>query len=53
MADHNHFIVARLVIAGSYGPAEYRGGVEGPKEISVDARRAHAFRRAMRGKTED
>ena len=38
---------------GSYGPAKFGSGLESSKEIAIDPRRADAFRRALRGQTED
>ena len=53
VADDGDFFVAHLVVVGSYLPAKFRSGLESSKEIAIDARRADAFRRALRSQTED
>src|ERR1700733_8416403 len=53
VADDGDFFVAQLVVAGPYLPAKFRRGLKGSKEIAIDARRADAFRRALRSQTED
>ena len=53
MADDDDFFVARLVVVGSDGSAEFRSGLESSKEIAIDSGRADAFCRALRSQTQD
>ena len=53
VADDGDFFVPQLVVAATYLPAKLRSGLKGAKEIAIDARRADAFRRALRSQTED
>src|ERR1700733_4070691 len=53
MTDDGDFFGPQLVVVGSDGPAKFGSGLEGSKEIAIDPRCADAFRRALRGQTED